>query len=620
MSPMRDLAAALEERLSGSLHRFSVGTDRCVLTLPQPMRLAERAKAVHQLFDEGAPPEPPSKARINAIARLRAADKIITRKDWHLIVWGLCDECGRAGMPLNDQVLFDKVMHYVDDEVTTGISRKVWFGLLHSYFACPDAVPKHNPNWLELRTKLALTMPVLLQRQLRPKSWGLALTRHADLLTDQAGVRLAQALANNDQALQADVATYLPVPESSWLWRDVIEQRLAMLASTSDEQFKFAIPALLDLCARHAMQADRILAAVLTRYADATFDKEVHAELKQIALERWQNPQVRTANRWSLVEDDVRRMVLQWFAKADLEHFFSLLQGEGDVDDARLQYWLRFVDQISYTRIVMGQDAFMNPSTDFVDFRKKNKGRFSRLSSPVTSNNAFIMQIGEYYFVEFSGTGNACYVYAQKDLPFNPDLAHFTILGLKNKSKATARILHNGAWEYRADRDLARLGLAAGRASRGINQRSGPRVLPPLSSPIAAKAMPAPNLPTTAPLEEAERFSLPSNADAMPPHSSQTSQWPSPAGHLKAARLTSPPIDQSADISANSSRQGRGDKIEQAIRGASVLAIRHNIPRDDRRSQGGAFWLICDGKDQDIRRQLIQLGFSYAPHRGFWIK
>ena len=620
MNPLRDLAAALEARLTVSLHRFSVGADRCVLTLPQPIRLAERAESIHRLFDEGAPPEPPSQARINAIARLRAADKAITRKEWHLIVWGLCDECGRAGMPLNDHTLFAKVMQYVDHETTTGISRKVWFGLLHSYFACPDAIPKKNPNWLELRSKLALTMPALLQRQLRPKSWGLALTRHADLLTDQAGVRLAQALANNDQALQADVGTYLPVPEASWLWRDVIEQRLTMLASTSDEQFKLAIPGLLDLSTRHAMQGDRILAAVLTRYADSTFHKEAHAQLKQIALERWQNPQVRTANRWSLVEDDVRKMVLQWFAKADLEHFFSLLQGDGDVDDARLRYWLRFVEQISYTRIVMGQDAFMNPSTDFVDFRKKNKGRFSRLSSPVTSNNAFIMQIGDYNFVEFSGTGNACYVYAQRNLPFNPELAHFSILDLKNKPKATTRILHNGAWEYRADLDLARLGLAAGQASRSIIKRNGPRALPPLPTPIATATMPLPNLPAPASRENASPSGLPSNVDPIPPQAMPAAQWPSPTGRLIARPLIPPPIASPADTSPIIRSQERGDKIEQAIRGASVLAIRHNFPREDRRSQGGAFWLICDGKDQDVRRQLIQLGFSFAPHRGFWIK
>jgi hypothetical protein len=611
MTPMRDLVAALDERLGRSLHRFSVGADSFALTLPAPSRLAERALAVVRLFDEGAPPEPPSQARIDAIARLRKGNSAVSHKDWQLIAWGLCDECGRAGMPINDRVLFEKIMQYVDGEAVTGIGRKVWFGLLHSYFACPDAVPRHNPNWLTLRQKLELTLPALVQRLARPKSWAQALVRHADLLTDQAGVQLAQALATNDDALSRDVTTYLPIPETSWLWRDMIERRLAMLASTSDVEFKLAIPALLDLSARHAMQSDRILAAVLTRYADADFSKEAHLQLKQAALDRWQNPQVKTANRWSLVEDDVRRMVLQWFAKADLEHFFSLLQGEGDVDDARLHYWLRFVDQISYTRIVMGQDAFMNPSPDFVDFRKKNKGRFSRLSSPITSNNAFIMQIGDYCFVEFSGTGNACYVYSQMNLPFNPELANFTLFDLKNKNRATTRVLHNGSWQYRADRDLAKLSLAAGQGTRSIRRESRPRALAPLPAPTPAPTIRTPARPTQTG-SCTETYIAPSAPMVPPAPTIQAPGWPSPTGQLSARQL--------AASNNRTAGSGREDRIAEAVCGASVLAIRHNIQQDDRRAKGGAFWMLDNGKDQDVRRQLIQLGFAYVPNRGFWIK
>ena len=38
-------------------------------------------------------------------------------------------------------------------------------------------------------------------------------------------------------------------------------------------------------------------------------------------------------------------------------HFFELLRGNGDVDQARLHYWLRFANQMGFTRIVVGTDA-----------------------------------------------------------------------------------------------------------------------------------------------------------------------------------------------------------------------------------------------------------------------
>lgn len=581
MIQIRNLALGLDSRLAKSLERFRVGTDAWGLTLPQPRQLSKRAFEINRMFDEGKPPEPPSQARINALGRLRQGKVQISRKDWQLIVWGLCDDCGRAGLPIDDAALFAKVMQFVDTQSDVGIGRKVWFGLFHSYFAYPAAIPEESPGWQTLRSKLALTLPALLQRQARQKSWAQALARHNELLTDRAGEKLAQALARNDDSVAKDIATYFPVPENSWLWRDMIERRLAMLLDTSDETFRQAIPSLLELGVQHASHSDEILAAVLARYSNSAFRSETHGQLKQRALDLWQNPQVKTANRWSLVADDVRRMVLQWFAKADLEHFFSLLQGDGSVDQARLNYWLRFVDQISYTRVVMGLDAFSNQNADFINFRDKNKGRFSRLTANNTDNNAFIMQIGEYYFVEFSGTGNACYVYPEASLPFNPEHANFTLLNLKNKDKALDRLIHNGAWEYKADMSLAKLGLRAGEAVHRARS-------------VARASIPSP--PTS----------------ASRPHKIASSTWPAPS--------PAPVANPTPAVSQEPADKARDRRITQSIYEATIFAIRMHMKRDDLRPQGGAFWILDDGKDQEVRKHLIQLGFGYINGRGFWIK
>ena len=128
----------------------------------------------------------------------------------------------------------------------------------------------------------------------------------------------------------------LPIPESSWLWRRVITYQIDYLNSMSDSDFVAAIPRMVDFIRTRPLYADEMLAALLTRYCQSLYRSESHEVLKAESFARWGNPQLRSSARWSLVEEPVRGMVLRWFAKEDLEHFFSLLQGSGQVDKARL--------------------------------------------------------------------------------------------------------------------------------------------------------------------------------------------------------------------------------------------------------------------------------------------
>ncbi|HBO3836821.1 TPA: hypothetical protein L4T12_001105, partial [Pseudomonas aeruginosa] len=152
------------------------------------------------------------------------------------------------------------------------------------------------------------------------------------------------------------------------------------------------------------------------------------------------------------------------------------------VDQSRLFYWLRFANQMSYTRIVMGGDAWHDRSSDFVAFREKNKGRLSQLTGGPSHNNAVVMQIGNYFFVEFSGTGNACYVYRADRVPFNPDQQ---VLGLntelKQKGHKPAPMRHSPAprrpnvvegWLEKFDDELRELGIVAQRPASYAQPRA----------------------------------------------------------------------------------------------------------------------------------------------------
>lgn len=161
-------------------------------------------------------------------------------------------------------------------------------------------------------------------------------------------------------------------------------------------------------------------------------------------------------------------MVVAWFAKEDLEHFFNLLKGDDDVDQSRLFYWVRFANQMSYTRIIMGSDAWSNEGRDFAHFREKNKGRLGRLIGAAGHNNAVVMQIGNYFFVEFSGKG-ACYVYQADQSPFNPEKPHLELTTeIKQRHRAVEWMPHVPTpnrpdrvegWLSKFDGTLGRLGI-----------------------------------------------------------------------------------------------------------------------------------------------------------------
>lgn len=164
-------------------------------------------------------------------------------------------------------------------------------------------------------------------------------------------------------------------------------------------------------------------------------------------------------------------MVRSWLAKEDLTHFFQLLKGNGDVDQACLFYWLRFANQMGFTRIVMGPDAWDNNAADFMSFKEKNKGRLSHLIGGRSLDNAMIMQIGEYFFVEFSGTGNAMFVYRVSDNEFKPESEYLHITNmLKKKRGIVARMPHSSpvhrldlryiqGWMAKFDEKLNELGI-----------------------------------------------------------------------------------------------------------------------------------------------------------------
>jgi len=575
------ILAALSGQLERSLRGFSRDSAGISLALPEPVKLKQEADRVALLFEQGAPREPDRQQRINALARLRRGEVNLSPQEWTLITWGLCDDCGASGKPINEQALFDAVMDHTDTWIEKReVPRRRWFGLLHSYLSYDAQEPHSNRNWLRLRERLTVTVAILTGSLKRSKLWSRLLDTHRDIFADDAGRSLRKTVFQGSLDDHDQLRKGLPIPEASWLWRRIVAAQIEYLNALDDDQFIDAIPCMVTFLRSRPLYSDDILAALLTRYCQSARRGESHDALKSEAFSRWKNPQLRSSTRWAMVEPPVRAMVLRWFAKEDLEHFFSLLQGSGQVDQARLRYWLRFVDQIVYTRILLGADAVNNPTPDFRNFRTKNAGRFGRLVGGQSHNNAFIMRINDQYFVEFSGTGNACYAYAERELPFDPaaqELHANTSLKrvLRNTQNwADNRIVHKNGWESKADEFLAHRNIRPGASGDGGNSKGGS-----YQAQFHAANKPA-NLPATA-----------GRSNATVSAEKTAAPWVSPV--LSTAEV---------------------------VKLASGLARVYRVETIDNLAKGGAFWVLERDARSRLGRDLARLHMTFSTDKGFWIK
>ncbi|MEE3664505.1 type I Zorya anti-phage system protein ZorC [Brenneria sp. g21c3] len=394
---------------------------------------------------------PPLDKRLKAISALRQL-KVLTRHDWQLIFAGLSDKDPDSVFPvlLEDDSLYSRVEQEIQQRIDKKrLKRREWKFLCSSYFSYHAKRPDENNNWCSLRDQLRIGYGVIKSQVRREKSWMAVIDQYSDLFTPTAGSLLAEKMSSGELVDFSALEIVARVPDDSWLWYRAFVVLLARVLELDDNEFKHRLPHLLELARQRERYRNIILRACLTQYYRSSFRDTAHPQLKLMVLESWGSPQLRSKqNRWLeyLKDPDTSEkicgMVRSWLAKEDIEHFFQLLKGKGDVDQARLFYWLRFANQMGFTRIVMGADARHDRHSDFMSFRNDNKGRLSSLLGGTSADNAVIMQIGDYLFVEFSRTGNALYVYKTSDAPFNPEARELHINDLKNEYTAKARLRH----------------------------------------------------------------------------------------------------------------------------------------------------------------------------------
>ncbi|MFZ3193535.1 MAG: EH signature domain-containing protein, partial [Moraxellaceae bacterium] len=336
---------------------------------------------------------------------------------------------------------------------------------------------KDSSQWLVLRDLLDRSRLILQQQSKRPKSWMQPLNDYPELLRTQPTKRLAVDFVHDpDDQKTIQLAEALHISEASWFWEALVQQAVKSICELNDAVFLSKIDRLIHLMTKRPTYTQLILSSTLDHYAQSTQRDLVHEQLKNIALKQWGNPQYESSAGWLNVKPNTKQMVIRWFVQADLEAFFRLFSQTAD--ERRFQYWMRFIKQISYSQIFLGRNALYSRQTDQQKFISSNKGRLFELIGGASSNNSFMLKIGNIYIVEFSETGNACYLYNRMPFEHSSRTTFSLTDDLKNKSKPPfiCTLKHTHFWEERFDEKLAQLGIFPdGNAKKNSTSATGYR-------------------------------------------------------------------------------------------------------------------------------------------------
>ena len=170
--------------------------------------------------------------------------------------------------------------------------------------------------------------------------------------------------------------------------------------------------------------------------------------VQSYALQKWGDPRITGAD-WHGVSDEARQIFTRWITKEDLRFFFDVVaKACNDPKFAyRKAFWMAYLEHISFCRPVLHKNVekLINANPEAVQFY--NERQPSTLTGAGPKMHAFIIQIGEYTFVEFS-TAGACYVYRNSNLPFELGNSVYTMSKLKNQLWARHRVVHSSSESY----------------------------------------------------------------------------------------------------------------------------------------------------------------------------
>ena len=446
--------ANLKRRLQEKVSDHSVA-DFTNTKFVKPQRLLKKLHVFEQKFDDLENTIPLDEKIYRSISNLKSSGfENLTRRDWKNLAWSLSKILSGE----QDKFIFSDigkriVQHFQQSNMD--IIGLVYFPLLYSYFALENKDVKSKPAvWIQLRDILNTNRSGIYKDLKRPKKWMNTLVDYSEILSNSPTKSFVKKfLQEQDTSSLSSELESLKMAPNSWFWDDLIKSSVQSISGMNEQDYLKIIPRFLYLAEQNVLYTTDILIALLERYARTSERAKVHEVLKHLALDQWGNPQYDSSAGWNNVNADTKRMVIQWFVRADLEAFFTLFSTTADTN--RFDYWIKFIDQISFSQIFLGPSALQSRQPQHKKFRDLNRGRLKDLVDSTSSNNAFMLKMGNLYIIDFSDTGNACFI--TKKLPYQNNKRRVSIFELR--SDYVERLIHTSGWQKRFDESLAKRGI-----------------------------------------------------------------------------------------------------------------------------------------------------------------
>ena len=452
--------ANLKRRLDEKISVFSDST-HIQTKFVKPQRLMKRLSILEHKFGDLENVQPLEEKIIKSVLKLEQHGfDGMTKRDWKNLAWSLSKKLPNY----EEKILFTPVgVRLIDYFNQLGIDQLqfVYFPLLYSYFAFEQHELENLPsNWIQLRKILDENKSSIFKASTRPKKWMTTLIDNSEVLTTEPTKKFVREFLqdSNDNTVAYELES-LRISANSWFWDDLIRSAIKSIKTMNEDEYLQNIPRFLVLLEKNKIYTTTILAALLERYASTSQREKAHEVLKHLALDQWGNPQYESLAGWNNVNADTKKMVIQWFVRADLEAFFKLFSRTADVN--RFNYWIKFIDQISFSQIFLGPEALYSQRHEHMSFRHLNRGRLKELIGSTPSNNAFLLKIDNVYVIDFSDTGNACFLF--NILPYKEISPKIHVRDLKNYTHKgyIDKLGHIGSWGERFDQRLAEIGIFA---------------------------------------------------------------------------------------------------------------------------------------------------------------
>lgn len=386
------------------------------------------------------------------------------------VCWGLLTPIAvfKGKTILDSKPLFVELLRLLDMQGEVGsVTPYLWRGLLNGYLAYrPGESGVATENWSDLRQYLSKSLPTLVsETQIKPAWLGALFDWHRSVLSQSPFDKYRAEVFSEDCPMVASLNADLEIPETSWFWPGLLLQGIGELAESSDKKFKSKIEIVLVRLKEHESCHSEGLAMLLDRYASSE-TTEPHEALKFHAVSRWRSPTLERQRNWERVKPETKRMVQRWLVLEDLRDFFKTLHADDAMNRRRYEFWMQFLDQMSYVHLVLGRHA----RESYPKLLGNKIGRYSELKGAGAKNNAFIMRIGKYFFVEFGEVGK-CWGYEESTIKgLIPNLNYVGSISYNELRAAGHCVLvnnwgqrdglsHQGDWELKFTESFSRLGI-----------------------------------------------------------------------------------------------------------------------------------------------------------------